>query len=71
MKRRFSAICCVILAVCLVFGTNQAAYANGLRTQEDTAECEEGSQRALVSPGNGSGQQNIVKNDLNLSLIHI
>lgn len=65
MKRRFSAICCVILAVCLVFGTNQAAYANGLRTQEDTAECEEGSQRALVSPGNGSGQQNIVKNDLN------
>ncbi len=42
MKRRLNAICCVILAVSMVFGMNQAAYANGLRMQEDTSELGEG-----------------------------
>lgn len=70
MKRRLCAVCCVILAVCMVFGVVPTAHANGRQISETAQHQEEdpqvsGSSKKLVSPGNGSGQQDIVKNELN------
>ena len=70
MKRRLSAVCCVVLPVCMAFGVVPTAHANGRQISETAQHQEEepqisGSSKKLVSPGNGSGQQDIVKNELN------
>lgn len=72
MKKKLNAACCVVLAVCMAFCMNPMAYAGEVRMQEETEgeniqtgnlEAEE-NHRAIVTPGNGSGQQ-IVNNELN------